>query len=94
MSTAAEALRSRLATLAPTVFELRDDSHQHIGHAGAANGAGHFSLLIVSEQFRGLTRLQRHQRVLQAVADLLPYPVHALSIRAQAPEEFPSRNQP
>jgi BolA protein len=90
VSTAAEALRSRLATLAPTVFELRDDSRQHIGHAGAANGAGHFSLLIVSEQFRGLTRLQRHQRVLQVVADLLPYPVHALSIRARAPEEFPS----
>jgi BolA protein len=90
VSTTAEALRLRLAVLAPTVLELRDDSHQHIGHAGAANGAGHFSLHIVSEQFRGLTRLQRHQRVLHAVGDLLPHPVHALSIRAQAPEELPT----
>jgi BolA protein len=86
----AEALRSRLAVLAPSVLELQDDGHLHIGHAGSANGAGHFSLLIVSDQFSGLTRLQRHQRVLDAVGDLLPYPVHALSIRAHAPEEIPS----
>jgi BolA protein len=84
------ALRSRLAVLAPTVLELHDDGDQHIGHAGSANGAGHFSLLIVSEQFSGLTRLQRHRRVLDAVGDLLPYPVHALSIRAHTPEEIPS----
>jgi BolA protein len=52
-STAA-ALRSRLAALAPTVLELHDDSAEHRGHAGAAGGGGHFSLLIVSESFSGL----------------------------------------
>jgi len=44
----------------------------------------------VSEVFRGLSRLQRHQRVLREVSDLLPHPVHALSIRALVPEEFPT----
>ena len=88
-STAA-ALRSRLAALAPTVLELHDDSAEHQGHAGAAGGAGHFSLLIVSESFSGLSRLARHQRVLREVADLIPHPVHALSIKALAPDEFPS----
>ena len=87
---AAAALRSRLAALAPTVLELHDDSAEHRGHAGAAGGGGHFSLLIVSESFSGLSRLARHQRVLREVGDLIPHPVHALSIKALAPDEFPS----
>jgi BolA family transcriptional regulator, general stress-responsive regulator len=93
MSTAevAATLRARLAPLAPSVLEIRDDSAAHAGHPGAAGGGGHFSLLIVSQAFAGLPRLQRHQRVLREVADLLPHPVHALSIKALSPEEFPSQ---
>jgi len=83
-------LEARLAALAPSVFELADDSAEHAGHAGAAGGGGHFSLLIVSQQFSGLTRLARHRAVLDRVGDLIPYPVHALAIRAYAPDEFPS----
>ncbi len=89
MNPVAATLTARLAGLAPTVLELADDSAEHAGHAGAAAGGGHFSLLIVSEIFSGLPRLQRHQRVLREVADLLPHPVHALSIKALTPEEFP-----
>ena len=83
-------LQDRLSVLAPTVLELADDSAEHVGHAGAAGGGGHFSLLIVSEQFSGLTRLARHRAVLDRVADLIPHPVHALAIRAYTPDEFPS----
>lgn len=84
-------LRSRLAPLAPQRLEIQDDSAAHVGHAGAAGGGGHFSLTIVSNAFSGLSRLERHQRVLREVADLVPHPVHALSIRALAPEEFPTQ---
>jgi BolA protein len=87
----AATLRERLARLVPSVLEIYDDSAAHAGHAGAAGGGGHFSLLIVSEVFAGLPRLQRHQRVLSEIADLLPNPVHALSIKALTPEEFPSQ---
>ncbi len=83
-------LRARLAPLAPTVLQIDDDSAAHAGHAGAAAGGGHFSLLIVSQSFSGLPRLARHQRVLREVADLVPHPIHALSIKALTPEEFPS----
>ncbi len=86
----AHLLRERLAPLAPLVFDLADDSAEHVGHAGAARGGGHFSLLIVSEQFAGLTRIARHRTVLARVGDLIPHPVHALAIRAYAPDEFPS----
>jgi BolA protein len=89
MDTAAT-LRERLAPLSPSVLEIHDDSAEHAGHAGAAGGGGHFSLLIVSQVFAGLPRLARHQRILREVADLLPHPVHALSIKALTPEEFPS----
>ena len=84
-------LRERLAVLAPSLLEIRDDSAQHVGHAGARDGAGHFSLLIVSEAFSGLSRLARQQRVLSEVGDLLPHPVHALSLKALTPEEFASQ---
>lgn len=86
-------LRSRLASLAPKSLDIRDDSAAHAGHAGAAGGGGHFSLTIVSNAFSGLSRLERHQRVLREVADLVPHPIHALSIRALAPEEFPSQTE-
>ena len=89
-ATAEATLRARLAALAPSVLEIHDDSAAHAGHAGAAGGGGHFSLLIVSNAFSGLSRLARHQRVLREVSDLLPHTVHALSIRALAPDEFPS----
>ena len=81
------ALEARLAPLAPTQLDIRDDSALHVGHAGAASGAGHFSLTIVSEHFLGLTRLARHRAVLDRVGDLIPYPVHALAINAYAPDE-------
>ena len=86
-------LRARLAPLGPVLLEIRDDSAAHVGHAGAAAGGGHFSMLIVSQTFAGLARLQRHQRILHEVADLVPHPIHALSIKALTPEEFPSQPQ-
>ena len=84
-------LRSRLDVFAPQRLDIRDDSAAHAGHAGAAGGGGHFSLTIVSNAFSGLSRLARHQRVLSEVADLVPHPIHALSIKALAPEELPSQ---
>jgi len=88
--TVAGTLKARLAPLAPVVFELDDDSAEHVGHSGAVDGGGHFSLLIVSHDFAGMTRLARHRAVLDRVGDLIPYPVHALAIRAYTPDEFPS----
>src|SRR5690349_19314664 len=82
------ALTARLAALAPNVLEIPDDSDKHAGHAGTASGAGHFSYTILSEHFLGLTRLARHRAILERVGDLIPYPVHALSIEAHTPDEI------
>lgn len=70
----------RLKVLAPTHFELIDESHLHAGHAGASTGASHFRLRIGSNQFSGLTTLAKHRLVYEHIQDLIPYPIHALAI--------------
>lgn len=76
-----ERLRHCLATLDPTELDLRDDSAQHAGHAGAREG-GHFHVRIVSRKFAGLAPLARHRLVYAAVAELMGHDIHALSIDA------------
>lgn len=82
-----QAIELALVSLSPTVLRIQDESHKHAGHAGAQDGRGHFKLLIVSEQFTGLSMLKRHQLVYQALAELLKTDIHALSIQAKTPSE-------
>ncbi|SHI17856.1 BolA family protein [Pollutimonas bauzanensis] len=77
-------LKERLAPLAPTHLEIIDESHFHAGHEGSKNGAGHFRVVLWSEQFTGLSTLARHRLVYDRVQDLMPYPIHALAIVAKA----------
>lgn len=84
----AELERRLRAAFAPRHLLIRDDSERHRGHAGWREGGGtHFAVTIVSEAFRGLSRLERQRRVYAAVGDLMGHPVHALQITARAPEE-------
>ena len=73
--------------LAPDHLEVIDDSHRHAGHAGAADGRGHFTVLIVSQRFAGLGLLKRHKLVYEVVGDMMTTDIHALSIQALAPGE-------
>ena len=82
-----ERLLQRLAALQPERVEVTDDSHQHAGHAGAADGRGHFTVLVVSKRFAGLSTLRRHRLVYDAVGDMMTTDLHALSIQALAPGE-------
>ena len=81
-------IRARLeSSLAPMSLDIRDDSAMHAGHAGAQGGAGHYTVFIRAGAFQGLRRLQRHRLVYDAVADMMPGEIHALSINATAPDE-------
>lgn len=81
-------LEARLrAALQPLELEVIDDSHLHAGHAGAADGRGHFTVHVVAERFAGLPVVRRHRLVYEAVGDLMTTDIHALSIRALAPGE-------
>lgn len=75
-------------TFAPQSLNVVDESHQHEGHSGARpGGQTHFRVYIVSEAFKGKTRIDRHRMINQALADDLKGSVHALAIHAQAPGE-------
>ncbi|MCX7897881.1 MAG: BolA family transcriptional regulator [Rhodocyclaceae bacterium] len=84
-----EHLRVKLAVLSPVRLDIRDDSAQHVGHAGSREG-GHYAVTIVSERFRGLTTLARHRLVYDAIGDLSACGIHALAIVARTPEETTS----
>lgn len=92
MSDLAASLRERLTlALAPRTIALRDDSAQHAGHAGAANGA-HFAVHIVSPRFAGMRTLERHRMVYAAAAPLMAGRIHALQITALTPDETGDRS--
>lgn len=83
-----EAIRTALqAALAPTALEIEDESHRHVGHAGAADGRGHFRVDIVSGAFAGLSSIARHRAVYAALDGLMDTDIHALAIRARTPDE-------
>ena len=83
-----ERIRALLVeALDPAAIEVVDDSHKHVGHAGARGGQGHFSVDIVSAAFAGKLPLARHRLVYAALGDMLQTDIHALAIRARTPEE-------
>jgi BolA protein len=73
---------------APTRLDVVDESHQHAGHAGhRPGGETHFRVYIVSETFRGKSRIERHRLVNGTLSGELAGGVHALAIHASAPGE-------
>lgn len=91
MSTRDERILAKLTeTFAPQECQLTNESHLHAGHAGAASGAGHYRLHIVSSRFEGQGRLGRHRLVYDCLHDLMHTEIHALAINALTPSEAAS----
>lgn len=84
---AVDQIRTRLSALEPTEIDIRDDSDKHAGHAGAKDG-GHYAVRIVSARFAGLSTMQRHRLVYDAIGDFPGSRIHALSISAKTPDEI------
>jgi BolA protein len=82
-------IRDKLtAAFAPHALDIVNDSHRHAGHAGSpGTGESHFTIKVVSAAFAGKSRLERHRMVNDILAEELAGRVHALAIRAFAPEE-------
>ena len=81
---------ARLLTdaLAPTRLEVINDSASHRGHAGHdGTDESHFTVVIESAAFSGVSRLQRQRMVIGALGDIPGQRVHALAIKASAPGE-------
>jgi BolA family transcriptional regulator, general stress-responsive regulator len=82
------AIREKLAALQPQSIELLDESGLHAGHPGARAGGSHFRLAIVSPLFEGREVRERHRMIYAALGPLMDREIHALAIRALAPNEI------
>lgn len=71
----------------PTRLLIKDQSHLHAGHAGAVDGLGHYDITIVAEAFAGKRPLARHRMIYDALGSLMQTDIHALRIKATAPDE-------
>lgn len=81
------AMRDRLAVLEPHTLDIIDESAAHAGHEGAKGGGGHYRLVIVSPIFSGKPTVQRHRLIFDALGPMMRREIHALSIRAVAPDD-------
>ncbi|MDP9057312.1 MAG: BolA family transcriptional regulator [Pseudomonadota bacterium] len=76
------------AAFAPSRLEVINDSASHHGHAGHdGSGESHFTVVIESAAFAGMSRLERQRRVNRELGDIPGQRVHALAIKANAPGE-------
>lgn len=83
-----EIMRKLTEAFAPENLDVVDESDQHRGHAGhRPGGETHFRIYIVSEAFRGKSRIDRHRMINSTLAAELAGGVHALAIHAKAPGE-------
>ncbi len=83
-------IRDKLAAaFQPERLEVVNESHMHAGHHAGMDGTGetHFRVRIVSPQFSGVSRLNRHRAVNDALAAELVDLVHALAVEPSAPGE-------
>lgn len=75
------------AAFSPQSLNVIDDSVQHHGHGGAhPEGESHFTIEIVSDAFRGKSRVEQHRMVNGVLSEEAGKRVHALSIRSSVPE--------
>ena len=75
------------SAFSPSTLRVKDQSHLHAGHAGAQDGKGHFDVHIVSGQFAGHSRIERHRLVFEALGEMMDTDIHALKIQARTPDE-------
>lgn len=87
-SARAQAIEDALRqSLSAQHVEVIDQSSLHEGHLGA-QGGGHFHVVVVSERFRGLSRVAAQRAVYDALAELMENEIHAISMRTLTPEEW------
>ena len=60
-------------------------------HVEVVGDGQHFHALVVSAQFAGRNRVQRHQLVYKALGDRMREEIHALSMQTLTPEEWNQR---
>lgn len=88
MRTAEIISRKLTEAFTPQSLDVIDESHLHAGHAGHREGGQtHYRVHIVSDAFKGKSRIDRHRMINATLAAELAGGIHALAIHASAPGE-------
>ncbi len=75
--------------LSAEFLDIKDEGGAHATHAEAKkSGGGHYNLTIVSARFKDKSLLERHRMVYDILEEELKGEIHALAIRAYAPDEW------
>ncbi|MGF1561380.1 MAG: BolA family protein [Geminicoccaceae bacterium] len=84
-------IKTRLnVAFAPSFLEVIDESAKHAGHVGARpEGETHFAVSITAQAFAGQSRLARQRMVMAELEPLMRTRIHALQLKANAPDDQP-----
>ena len=73
----------------PEFFSVLDVSEQHRGHQNfRENVESHFEIIIVSEKFQNLNRIDRHRMVNQSLREEFSSNLHSVIIKTYTIEEY------
>jgi BolA protein len=64
------------ASLSPSFLKIENESHKHSRPPGSES---HFRVIVVSDIFNGLSRVQRQQKVFEILENEMRNFIHALS---------------
>lgn len=87
-----------MASFRPQTMSITNDSWQHRHHApmraeNGGNGETHFTINIVSDEFKGKTAMQRHRMIYSALKEELDAGLHALSLHTKTSGEAERTSQ-
>jgi len=80
-----EIVRKLTQSFSPTVLVVENESSRH---CVPKHSETHFKVVVVSESFEGVSLIDRHRMVNEALAHELANGVHALSIQAKTPKQW------
>jgi len=85
-------IEQKLTTqLTPEMLTVENESHMH---SVPPNSETHFKVVIVSQQFEGLSRVKRQQLVYKILSEEIAGPVHALAQHTYSPTQWQQKQQP
>ncbi len=73
-----------IEAFSPSRLRIDNDSKRHAGPATDS----HFRLVIVSDAFEGVNRVQRQRKVYSCLSEELAGPVHALQLKCLTTTEY------
>lgn len=77
--------------ITPESIQLNIAQGMKTDHLNVIGDGRHFEAVVVSEEFAGKSRVQRHQLVYQALGDRMRTEIHALSMKTFTPQEWQSQ---